>query len=132
MFKTTALRQHFLAHEHTQMIAYTSSSNIERKWRRLQITKKARAMPYCKVVELERKSSRRIARTLPSLLSPLCSIFEFEAASQQKHIDSFSELNEKELLDLASCSRKCFPADQLQLLQHVLPRGAKGKKHTFT
>jgi len=124
-----------LAHEHTQLIAYNRlPANVDREIK--AITKyhgKHRHCPYCKVIELERKGPRRIAENDSFFaFTPYASIFEFEAGIfSKKHVDNFSELGEKELVDLAMLikkvlSRLAFLKAPYNMYFHEAP---KGKKH---
>lgn len=127
-----------LAHEHSQIIAYNRlPANIEREIK--EITKyfrKHRKCPFCKIVEIERKGPRRIAENNSFLaFTPYASIFEFEAGIfAKKHIDSFSKLGEKELLDLAELIKKV--AVKLEELNapynmyfHESPKGKRNHIH---
>jgi UDPglucose--hexose-1-phosphate uridylyltransferase len=127
-----------LAHEHTQMIAYNLlPGNIEREIEAIAAYKKKHGQcPYCRVLELERKSSRRIAENDSFFaFTPYASIFEFEAGIFSKnHIDSFSELNGKELFDLAKLIKKLLSRlAQLQapynMYFHEAPKGKKQHIH---
>jgi len=124
-----------LVHEHTQIIAYNLlPKNIEREIKAItKYHRKHRKCPYCNVLELERKGPRRIAENDSFLaFTPFASIFEFEAGIfSKRHLDSFSKLNEKEILDLAALLKKLLSKlselnAPYNMYFHEAP---KGKKH---
>ncbi len=127
-----------LAHEHTQIIAYNRlPKNIEREIKAIiSYHRKHRQCPYCKVLKLERKGPRRIAENDSFLaFTPYASIFEFEAGIfSKRHLDSFSNLRENELLDLAELVKKLL--SRLAVLKapynmyfHEAPKGKKEHIH---
>jgi len=124
-----------LVHEHTQMIAYNRMpANVDREIKAVtKYYRKHRKCPYCKVVELERKGPRRIAENDSFFaFTPYASIFEFEAGIfSKKHVDSFSSLGQKELLDLAELIKKVI--SRLAVLNApynmYFHEATKGKKH---
>jgi UDPglucose--hexose-1-phosphate uridylyltransferase len=99
-----------LAHEHTQIIAYNLlPGNVEREIKEIgAYRKKNKKCPYCDVIRLERKGPRAIAENENFFaFTPYASIFEFESGIFSRHREnSFSELDEKQLLDLASLIKK--------------------------
>ncbi len=99
-----------LVHEHTQILAYNQlPGNVAREIRAItKYYRKHRQCPYCKVIELERKGPRRIAENDSFLaFTPYASIFEFEAGIfSKKHVESFSKLNENEVLELAQIIKR--------------------------
>jgi len=99
-----------LVHEHSQIIAYNKlPKNVDREIKAIAAhRKKHRKCPYCEVTKLERKGPRRISENGTFLVfTPYASIFEFEAGIFSKqHFDSFSDLKEKHLLELAELIKK--------------------------
>jgi UDPglucose--hexose-1-phosphate uridylyltransferase len=99
-----------LMHEHSQIIAYNRlPKNVEREIKAItKYHRKHRSCPYCKVVELERKGPRRVFENDSFLaFTPYASIFEFEAGIfPKRHVESFAQLSDAELLDLAGILKK--------------------------
>ena len=127
-----------LAHEHTQIIAYNLlPGNVEREIKSiLDYKKKHKKCPYCEVIKLERNSPRKIAESKNFFaFTPYASIFEFEAGIFSKHSEnSFSELNESQLLDLAELikmllSRLSAIDAPYNMYFHEAPPGKKEHLH---
>lgn len=124
-----------LVHEHSQIIAYNRlPRNVEREIRAIKsYQRKHRKCPYCNVVDLERKGPRRIAENDSFVaFTPYASIFEFEAGIfSKRHVDSFSQLNEKETLDLAELIKGVLSklAELKAPYNMYFHEAPKGKKH---
>jgi len=95
-----------LMHSHTQVSAVNIVPSLVQD--EVNASKKGRACPYCKVIELERKKSRRCFENKTiAAFSPYASRFNYEIwIFPKKHLKNLSEFSEEEMSDLADILKK--------------------------
>ncbi len=95
-----------LIHSHSQIMALTQIPSLVRE--KIAAIKKYKRCPYCEIVRHEAKSKRKIFNTKNIIaFAPFASRFNYEAwIFIKKHKKTMEELEENELMDLASTLKK--------------------------
>ena len=95
-----------LIHSHSQVMALTQIPTLVRE--KIAAIKKYKRCPYCEIVRHEAKSKRKIFNTKNIIaFAPFASRFNYEAwIFIKKHKKTMEELEENELMDLASTLKK--------------------------
>lgn len=95
-----------IIHSHSQLIAY---SQVPRNIRdEIQVLKSHKVCPYCKIIKLESNSKRMCFSNQNFVaIAPFASAYQYEVSIYpKKHLKSITQLNQKELFDLASILKK--------------------------
>lgn len=95
-----------LAHSHTQVMALPRIPSLVAE--KINAAKKYKHCPYCNIIKIEAKSKRKIFETKNvAAFAPFASRFNYEAwIFVKKHKRAMEELDEKELMDLATALKK--------------------------
>ncbi len=95
-----------LVHSHTQILSYPKIPG--QVLEEVNVIKKFGKCPYCGIIQKEMKSARKIMQNKTfACFAPYASRFNYEAwIFPKKHLTSFLDFNDKELLDLAEIMKK--------------------------
>jgi len=95
-----------LVHSHTQVAAISKIPTLVDE--ELNAIKKHKGCPYCKIIKLEKTSKRKCLENSTFIaICPYASRFNYEVwLFPKKHIKNITELDDKQLLDLAKILKK--------------------------
>jgi len=95
-----------LVHSHSQLIAYNKVPNLVKD--KIEAVKRYESCPYCEILDVEKGSDRRCFENENFVaFTPYASRFHFEIwVMPIKHIKNITEMNDRELTDLADILKK--------------------------
>ncbi len=97
-----------IVHSHTQIISYTQEPH--EVLREIKAISKYKSCPYCKIINIERKSKRKAYENKTIVaFTPYASRFHYELwIFPKRHVKSIIEVNDEELLELAKILKKAL------------------------
>jgi UDPglucose--hexose-1-phosphate uridylyltransferase len=117
-----------LMHSHTQLLTYNKIPELVKD--KVEASKKYEKCPYCEIIEIEKKSHRRVFENNSFVsFTPYSPRFNYEVLIfPKKHIKNITEMDENMLSELASMLKKILSklkevTESYNFFLHYSPEG---------